>query len=67
MRRVLAATASAAALVLTTATPAAVAAPNERACANGMHRTQKAHQTVPYTTAGNRNAHPKIPHFCDHH
>ena len=61
MRKALAATASAGALLLAAATPAATAAPNERACANG-HGTHVAHATVPHS---NHTAHMKIPHFCD--
>lgn len=66
MRKVLLGTASAAVLLLGAATPAASAAPNERACASG-HGTMHAHQTVPHTTAGNERAHSKIPHFCEQH
>lgn len=63
MRKVLLGGASAAVLFLGAATPAATAAPNERACANG-HGTMHAHQTVPHRTAGHEMAHSKIPHFC---
>ena len=63
MRKVLAATASAGALLLTAATPAALAAPSERACANG-HGTHHAHATVPHE---NEQAHMSIPHFCEEH
>ena len=66
MRRILAATASAGALLLTAAAPAANAAPNERACENGTHGTAVAHATVPHNTEGNHNAHMRIPHFCEH-
>ena len=66
MRKTLIAAASAGALLLTAGTPAATAAPNQRACANGMHGTMKAHQTVPYSTRGNEQAHKSIPHFCEH-
>ena len=66
MRKALAVTASAGALLFAAATPAATAAPNERACANG-HGTHVAHATVPHNTAGNHNAHMKIPHFCGAH
>ena len=62
MRKFLAATATAGALALTAATPAATAAPNERACANG-HGTHVAHATVPHD---NHTAHMKIPHFCEY-
>lgn len=62
MRKFLVGAASASALLLATATPA-VAAPNERACANG-HGTQHAHATVPHETRGNEQAHRSIPHFC---
>lgn len=65
MRKVMAAIASAAVLVLGAATPAA-AAPNERACENGMHGTAVAHDTVPHKTEGNHNAHMRIPHYCEH-
>ena len=57
MRKTLAATATTAALLLAAATPAAHAAPNERACENGMHGTAVAHMKVPHGTAGNENAH----------
>lgn len=67
MRKALAATASAGALLLAAATPAATAAPNERACANGMHGTMNAHMTVPHVTPGHDVAHAKIPHFCAEH
>ena len=66
MRKTLAATATTAALLLAAATPAAHAAPNDRACQAGMHGTAVAHATVPYNTEGNRNAHMKIPHYCEH-
>jgi hypothetical protein len=65
MRKVLAATASAGALALA-APSAAPAAPNERACENGMHGTAVAHATVPHNTEGNHTAHMRIPHFCEH-
>ena len=61
MRKALVATASAGALLLAAATPAATAAPNERACANG-HGTHVAHATVPHA---NHTAHMKIPQFCE--
>ena len=66
MRKVLAATASAGALMLAAVAPAANAAPNESACENGMHGTAVAHATVPHNTEGNHNAHMKIPHYCEH-
>ena len=66
MRKAMAATASTAILLLAGATPAAIAAPNERACANGQHGTEVAHATVPHATAGNMQAHRSIPHFCQH-
>lgn len=62
MRKVLLGGASAAILLLGAATPAATAAPNERACANG-HGTQHAHATVPHA---NHQAHRSIPHFCEY-
>ena len=67
MRTTLAVTASAAALLLGVATPAATAAPNERACANGTHGTMNAHMTVPHVSPGHSVAHAKIPHFCGEH
>ena len=66
MRKVLAATASAGALLLTTLAPTAGAAPNPRACENGMHGTAVAHSKVPHKTQGNHNAHMRIPHHCEH-
>jgi hypothetical protein len=67
MRKPLAAIASAGALVFAAATPAANAAPNERACANGTHGTMNAHMTVPHVAPGHDVAHAKIPHFCGEH
>ena len=66
MRKALALTASAGALLLATA-PSATGAPNERACANGTHGTMNAHMTVPHVTKGHDVAHAKIPHFCGAH
>lgn len=63
MRKVLAATASAGVLLLGAVTPAASAAPNERACENG-HGVLKAHAKVPHNTQGNHQAHASIPGFC---
>ena len=61
MRKTLAATASAAALLFAAATPAA-AAPSPRACeAPGTH---VAHATVPHETEGNMRAHSRIPGHC---
>ena len=66
MLKVLAASASAGAFMLAAVTPAANAAPNDRACQAGMHGTAVAHATVPHNTEGNHNAHMKIPHYCEH-
>ena len=62
MRKVLLGVASAGIMLLGATAPAASAAPNERACANG-HGTQQAHATVPHA---NHQAHMSIPHFCDY-
>ena len=59
MKKILAGTATSAALFLAAAAPAA-AAPNKRACANG-HGTQHAHATVPHA---NHQAHASIPYHC---
>lgn len=63
MRKVLVGAASAAILSLGAAAPAALGAPNERACENG-HGVLKAHATVPHNTQGNHQAHMSIPGFC---
>ncbi len=59
MKKILAGTATSAALFLAAAVPAADAA-NERACANG-HGTENAHATVPHD---NHQAHKSIPYHC---
>lgn len=65
MRNALTVAVSSGALLLGGVAPAAFAAPNERACANGMHGTHRAHMTVPHRTEGNEQAHRSIPHFCE--
>ena len=66
MRKVIAGAASAAVLLLAGTAPSAMAAPNARACENGVHGTDVAHATVPHATEGNEQAHMSIPHFCEH-